>query len=271
MTAILGFPTGFLWGTATASYQIEGAVDEDGRGASIWDTFCRTPGKVWHGDTGDIACDHYHRWPADVALMARLGLNSYRFSVAWPRVQPDGSGAFNQAGLDFYRRLLDGLAEHGIAAAVTLYHWDLPQALQDAGGWANRATAGRFADYAHEVVHALGDRVALWTTLNEPWVSAHLGYGDGTHAPGVADLSAAFRSAHHLLLAHGLAAAAVRSAMAPASSLGITLNLSPCRPATSSADDAEAARRVDGYANRWFLDPVFEGQYPQDLAGFSTA
>jgi beta-glucosidase len=267
VTALLGFPDGFLWGTATASYQIEGAVNEDGRGASIWDTFCHTPGKVWHGDTGDIACDHYHRWPQDVALMARLGLNAYRLSVAWPRVQPDGSGAFNQAGLDFYRRLLDGLAEHGLTAAVTLYHWDLPQALEDAGGWANRDTAGRFADYAHEVVGALGDRVALWTTLNEPWVSAHLGYGDGTHAPGVADLGTAFRAAHHLLLGHGLAAAAVRSAMAPTSSVGITLNLSPCHPASSSSEDAEAASRVDGYANRWFLGPIFEGDYPGDMAG----
>ena len=261
------FPDNFLWGTATASYQIEGAVSEDGRGRSIWDTFCHTPGKVFHGDTGDIACDHYHLWRQDVELMARLGLNSYRFSVAWPRVQPDGAGPFNQAGLDFYRRLLDYLAEHGIAAAVTLYHWDLPQALQDAGGWTNRDTAGRFADYAQEVVRRLGDGVRLWTTLNEPWVSAHLGYGNGIHAPGVADLSSAYRAAHHLLLGHGLAARAVRSVMAPGSSVGITLSLSPARPASGSAADVEAAARVDGYANRWFLDPVLRGEYPEDLAG----
>jgi beta-glucosidase len=266
VSAFLGFPDGFLWGTATASYQIEGAVSEDGRGPSIWDTFCRAPGKVLHGDTGDIACDHYHRWPEDVSLMAGLGLNSYRLSVAWPRAQPDGSGPLNQRGLDFYRRLLDGLADHGITPAVTLYHWDLPQALQDAGGWTNRDTAGRFADYAHDVVQALSERVRLWITLNEPWVSAHLGYGDGTHAPGTADLPSAFTAAHHLLLAHGLGARAVRSAMAPGASLGITLNLSPARPASSSEADAAAATRVDGYANRWFLDPVLRGEYPEDLA-----
>jgi beta-glucosidase len=266
-TPLLRFPDGFLWGTATASYQIEGAVAEDGRGPSIWDAFCHTPGKVFHGDTGDIACDHYHRWEQDVSLMARLGLNSYRLSVAWPRVQPDGSGALNQPGLDFYRRLVDRLVGHGIAPVVTLYHWDLPQTLEDAGGWANRDTAGRFAEYAYEVVRALGDGVVLWITLNEPWVSAHLGYGDGTHAPGRADLSSAFRAAHHLLLGHGLAAAAVRSVMAPASKLGITLNLSPSHPASASAADVQAATRVDGYVNRWFLGPIFRGEYPEDVAG----
>ena len=260
------FPDRFLWGTATASYQIEGAVAEDGRGRSIWDTFSHTPGKVWHGDTGDIACDHYHLWRQDVELMARLGLNAYRFSVAWPRVQPTGAGSFNQAGLDFYRRLLDDLAGHGIAPAVTLYHWDLPQALQDAGGWTNRDTAGRFADYAQEVVRHLGDRVSLWATMNEPWVAAHLGYGDGSHAPGVADLSSAYRAAHHLLLGHGLAARAVRAVMAPTSSVGITLNLSPARPASGSPADVEAAARVDGYANRWFLEPVLRSGYPEDTA-----
>lgn len=266
MSELLRFPDGFLWGTATASYQIEGAVGEDGRGRSIWDTFCHTPGKVFHGDTGDVACDHYHRWEQDVALMAQLGLNAYRLSVAWPRVQPDGAGSFNQLGVDFYRRLLDALAEHGIAPAVTLYHWDLPQALQDVGGWPNRDTARRFGDYAHGVVEALGDRVRLWITLNEPWVSSHMGYGLGTHAPGTADLPSALRAAHNLLLAHGLAAKAVRSAMAPTSSLGITLNLFPTRPASGSAADAEAATRVDGYTNRWFLDPIFRGLYPKDMA-----
>jgi beta-glucosidase len=211
MSEMLRFPDGFLWGTATASYQIEGAVDEDGRGPSIWDTFCHTPGKVFHGDTGDVACDHYHRWEEDVALMAQLGVNSYRMSVAWPRVQPEGSGEYNQSGIDFYRRLLDSLVEHGIAPVVTLYHWDLPQALQDLGGWTSRDTSKRFADYAYEVVSALGERVRLWITLNEPWVSSHLGYGEGEHAPGTADLSSAIRASHHLLLGHGLAAKAVRS------------------------------------------------------------
>jgi beta-glucosidase len=266
MTGRLRFPDGFLWGTATASYQIEGAVNEGGRRPSIWDTFCHTPGKILHGDTGDIACDHYRRWQQDVDLMAGLGLNSYRLSVAWPRVQPDGSGALNEVGLDFYRLLLDSLVERGIAPVVTLYHWDLPQALEDAGGWTVRDTAGRFADYAEDVARALGDRVALWITLNEPWVSSHLGYGDGTHAPGVADLSSAFRAAHHLLLGHGLAAEAVRGIMAPASRLGITLNLAPCHPASSSVADRDAAERADGYFNRWFLDPVFRGEYPKDLA-----
>ena len=179
MTEVLNFPDRFLWGTATASYQIEGAVDKDGRGPSIWDTFCHTPGKIFHGDTGDIACDHYDRWEQDVALMAELGLNAYRLSVAWPRVQPDGAGPYNQRGIDFYRRLLDSLLEHGIAPAVTLYHWDLPQALEDKGGWAVRETAERFSDYAHHLVEALGDRARLWITLNEPWVSAFVGYGFG--------------------------------------------------------------------------------------------
>ncbi len=190
-TVALDFPDGFLWGTATASYQIEGAVDKDGRGPSIWDAFCHTPGKIFHGDTGDIACDHYERWEQDVALMAGLGLNAYRLSVAWPRVQPDGAGSYNQKGIDFYRQLLDRLLEHGITPAVTLYHWDLPQALEEKGGWANRDSAERFSDYAHHVVEALGDRVRLWITLNEPWVSAHLGYGLGEHAPGLSDLGTA--------------------------------------------------------------------------------
>jgi beta-glucosidase len=262
----LDFPTGFLWGTATASYQIEGAVQEDGRGVSIWDTFCRTPGKVFHGDTGDVACDHYHRWRQDVELMAGLGLNAYRLSVAWPRVQPDGAGPWEQRGVDFYRRLVDRLVERGITPAVTLYHWDLPQALQDRGGWVNRSTAERFAEYAHHMVRTLGDLVPLWTTLNEPWVSAHVGYGQGTHAPGVADLGAALVAAHHLMLGHGLAVSAVRSAMAPGSSVGITLNLYPAHPASSSQADIEAAERVDGYGNRWFLGPVLKGEYPRDMA-----
>ncbi len=270
MTEVLNFPDRFLWGTATASYQIEGAVDKDGRGPSIWDTFCHTPGKIFHGDTGDIACDHYDRWEQDVALMAELGLNAYRLSVAWPRVQPDGAGPYNQRGIDFYRRLLDSLLEHGIAPAVTLYHWDLPQALEDKGGWAVRETAERFSDYAHHLVEALGDRARLWITLNEPWVSAFVGYGFGEHAPGRSDLGTALRAAHHLLLGHGLAVQAVRPVMAPGSELGLTLNLYPSYPATNSAADIDAAKRVDGYANRWFLGPVLKGTYPQDMLELFT-
>jgi beta-glucosidase len=270
VSEVLKFPDGFLWGTATASYQIEGAVDKDGRGPSIWDTFSHTPGRTLHGDTGDIACDHYGRWEQDVALMAELRLNAYRLSVAWPRVQPDGSGSYNQKGIDFYSRLIDRLIEQGLTPAVTLYHWDLPQALEDKGGWAARETSERFADYAHHVVEALGDRVPLWITLNEPWVSAHVGYGLGDHAPGKRDLATALRAAHHLLLGHGLAVEAVRPLMAPGAALGITLNLYPTHPATGSAADAEAATRVDGYSNRWFLDPVFKGAYPQDMVELFT-
>lgn len=201
------FPDGFLWGTATAAYQIEGAVAEDGRGPSIWDSFCAEPGRVKNGDTGAVACDHYHRWPEDVALMADLGVGAYRFSVAWPRIQPDGRGPANAKGLDFYDRLVDALAERGIMPALTLYHWDLPQALQDdGGGWMNRDTAHRFAEYAGLVADRLGDRVGLWITLNEPFVHMTEGYGIGTHAPGETLLLDALPAAHHLLLGHGLAA-----------------------------------------------------------------
>ena len=266
MDEVLNFPDGFLWGSATASYQVEGAVATDGRGRSIWDTFCHTPGKVFHGDTGDIACDHYNRWEQDVALMADLGLNAYRLSVAWPRVQPDGAGPYNQRGIDFYRRLLDRLVDKDIAPAVTLYHWDLPQSLEDKGGWENRDTASRFAEYAHHVVEALGDRAKLWITLNEPWVSAHVGYGLGEHAPGKRDLGTALRAAHNLLLAHGLAVRAVRQVGAPGAQVGITLNLHPTYPASGSPADAAAAARVEGYVDRWFLDPVLKGSYPQDMA-----
>jgi beta-glucosidase len=257
---------GFLRGTASASYQIEGTVDEDGRAPSIWDTFCHTPGKVFHGYTGDVACEQYHLSEQDVALMAELRLNAYRLSVVWPRVQPSDFGVYNQVGLDFYHRLLDGLVERGTAPVVTLQHWDLPQALHDSGGWANRDAAQRFADHAHGVVEAPRERVSLWINLNESWVSAFLGYGLGDHAPGVADLTSAVCAAHRLLLGHGLAAGAVRSAMAPASRVGVTLSLSLARPTSGSEADAEAAIRVDGYANRWFLDPLFRGSYPRDLA-----
>jgi beta-glucosidase len=262
------FPDDFVWGAATAAYQIEGAAAEDGRGPSIWDTFSRTPGKVAGGDTGDVACDHYHRYAEDVALMRELGLRAYRFSVSWPRVQPDGRGVLNVAGLDFYDRLVDELLTAGITPYVTLYHWDLPQALEDAGGWPNRDTAYRFADYARAVHERLGDRVRTWTTLNEPWVAAFLGYAAGIHAPGRTSPADAFRAAHHLLLGHGLAAADLRSA--GAKELALVLNLAPVRTplnGSRAADpaDAAAARLVDGLMNRQFLDPALRGSYPDDV------
>ncbi|WBB66224.1 GH1 family beta-glucosidase [Micromonospora sp. WMMD812] len=260
----LRFPENFLWGAATAAYQIEGAARDDGRGTSIWDTFSRTPGKVHQGHTGDVACDHYHRYAEDVALMAELGLGAYRFSVAWPRVQPDGTGPVNPRGLDFYDRLVDALLDRGIDPIVTLYHWDLPQALGDRGGWTNRATAEHFATYATAVYGRLGDRVSVWTTLNEPWCSAYLGYGSGVHAPGEQDPAAAFAAVHHLLLGHGLAARALRAA--GARTVGITLNPADVRPADeSSAADAAAVRLVDGLHNRIFLGPLLAGGYPEDV------
>jgi len=262
--AAVRFPADFLWGAATAAYQIEGAADVDGRTASIWDTFCRVPGAVDGGDNGDVACDHYHRYPDDVALMSELGLRSYRFSVAWPRVQPTGRGPANRRGLDFYRRLVDDLLSRDIEPWVTLYHWDLPQELEDAGGWPARDTAARFADYAALVHGALGDRVRYWTTLNEPWVSAFLGYGSGLHAPGRRDQLAAIHAAHHLMLGHGLASQALR-ANDPGIQVGITLNLYPVSPASDAAADRDAARRIDGLANRFFLDPLMRGSYPADV------
>jgi beta-glucosidase len=258
------FPRGFVWGAATAAYQIEGAAHEDGRGLSIWDTFSHTPGNVRNGDTGDMAADHYHRYREDVALMADLGLKAYRFSVSWPRVQPSGSGATNQPGLDFYQRLVDELLEHDIAPWVTLYHWDLPQALQVRGGWANRETAYRFADFATRVYAALSDRVEHWLTINEPWCAAFLGYATGVHAPGISDHWATVRAAHHLLLGHGLAVRAMRAVRADRQ-IGVTLNFLPVRPATDSPDDVDACRRVDGLQNRMFLDPVTGHGYPADV------
>src|SRR6185295_19284233 len=258
------FPDGFVWGAATASYQIEGAVREDGRGPSIWDTFSRTPGRVYAGHTGDVADDHYHRYVEDVALMADLGLASYRYSIAWPRIQPDGTGPVNVRGLDFYDRLTDELIGHGIDPVVTLYHWDLPQPLQDRGGWTVRETAEAFADYA-AIVHArLGDRVRTWTTLNEPWCSAYLGYASGRHAPGITEPASAFAAVHHLLLGHGLAARALRSA--GAQNVSITLNPASVLPLDAdNAADREAARIVDGLNNRIFLDPLVHGHYPADM------
>jgi beta-glucosidase len=260
----LSFPPGFLWGTSTAAYQIEGSVRADGRGPSIWDTFSHRPGATHNGDTGDIACDHYRRLSEDLDLLGTLGAGAYRFSVAWPRVQPTGKGPANEAGLDFYRALADGLQERGIIPLLTLYHWDLPQALEDAGGWVARETAERFAGFASIVADALGDRVGHWITLNEPWCSAWLGYGAGSHAPGRRDLGAAAAATHHLLLGHGLALGAVRAEV-PHAEVGITLNLAPVRAASEHPDDVAAARRADGNLNRLFLEPLFRGTYPEDM------
>ncbi|XTZ14907.1 GH1 family beta-glucosidase [Micromonospora echinospora] len=260
----LEFPPDFGWGAATSAYQIEGAAKDDGRGESIWDTFSRVPGRTHGGDTGDVAADHYHRYPADLDLMRDLGLRSYRFSIAWPRVQPDGSGTPNQRGLDFYRRLLDGLHERGITPMATLYHWDLPQALQDTGGWENRDTALRFADYARTVFDALGDRVPTWLTVNEPKTVVQNGYLVGHHAPGRQDSDAAYLVAHHLQLAHGLAVRQLRDT-GSGSRIGPALNLHPCYPADDSAATAAATRLYDGYENRLYLDPIFTGSYPADV------
>jgi beta-glucosidase len=261
------FPDDFLWGSATASYQIEGAVGECGRGASIWDTFSHTPGKTYRGDTGDIACDHYHRLEGDLDLMADLGLRAYRFSVAWPRVQPSGSGTPNREGLDFYRRLVDGLRQRDIVPMLTLYHWDLPQALEDRGGWTNRETSERFAEYAGIVYEAFSEEVGHWITLNEPWVASWMGYGLGVHAPGHRDSAAALAATHHLLLGHGLAMERMRSA-GDDNQLGVTLNLHPGHPSRDTEADRKAARRVDGQANRLYLDPLFRGEYPEDIFSY---
>jgi len=262
---ILHFPEGFLWGAATSAYQIEGAWDEDGRGLSIWDVFCRQPGRIRGGENGDLAADHYHRWAEDVALMARLGLKAYRFSVSWPRILPLGAGAPNPAGLSFYDRLVDGLLAHGIEPVLTLFHWDLPQALQDRGGWGSRETALRFAEYAHLVGSRLGDRVGWWITHNEPFVAAAAGHLTGEHAPGLQDPLAALRAGHHLLLSHGLAVEALRAGARRPLRIGIVLNLSPVFPATETEADREAARHLDGALNRMALDPILLGHYPEDI------
>ncbi len=261
----LDFPEGFVWGAATAAYQIEGGPEADGRGPSIWDTFARTPGRVANGDTGDVAADHYRRFREDVAMMASLGLPAYRFSVAWPRIQPGGKGPANQAGLDHYERLVDELVARGIMPALTLYHWDLPQELEDSGGWGARDTAARFAEYAELVAERLGDRVPIWTTLNEPWCSAFLGYASGVHAPGRTDPALALRAAHHLLLAHGLGTDALRAALPASAQVSITLNLNAVMPGATSPAATAAVRRIDGLANRLFLDPLFRGHYPADV------
>jgi beta-glucosidase len=258
------FPQGFVWGAATASYQFEGAWNEDGKGESIWDRFSHTPGKVQDGDTGDVACDHYHRWEADLNMMKELGLKAYRFSTAWPRVLPQGRGTVNQAGIDFYSRLVDRLLELKIEPFLTLYHWDLPQSLQDEGGWPARAVVDAFVEYVDVLSRALGDRVKNWITLNEPWVSAFVGYRDGRHAPGHTDLHEALAAAHHLLLAHGRAVPVLR-ANCRGANVGIALNLTPQVPASPSQADRDAAAKVDGYINRWFLDPLVGRGYPNDL------
>ncbi|MGW3347922.1 GH1 family beta-glucosidase [Nonomuraea rubra] len=257
----------FLWGTATAAYQIEGATDEDGRGASIWDTFAHEPGRTSRGQTGDVACDHYHRWPEDVALMAGLGVNAYRFSIAWPRVQPLGSGQVNAPGLDFYERLVDALLGIGIQPVPTLFHWDLPQALEERGGWLDRDVCERFADYAAVTAERLADRVPLWITLNEPFVHMAYGYAMGVHAPGRALLTGALPAAHHQLLAHGLAVQALRAA--GAGQVALTNNCTPVWPASQEEPDLRAADAYDILHNRLFNDPVLLGKYP-DLSAYTA-
>jgi beta-glucosidase len=261
------FPDGFLWGVSTAAYQIEGAVAEDGRGESIWDSFCRRPGAIRDGDTGDVAADHYHRWREDVGLMAELGVGGYRFSIAWPRVQPAGTGPACQAGLDFYDQLTDELLGRGIVPLPTLYHWDLPQPLEDAGGWLARDTAYRFADYASLVAGRLADRIPLWITLNEPFIVMAFGYALGLHAPGRKLMLDALPTAHHQLLGHGLGAAALRAAAA--AQVMIANNCSPVWPASRSAADLAAADAYDTLHNRLFLDPLLLGAYP-DLSAFGV-
>lgn len=264
MSATDAFPSGFLWGASTAAYQIEGAWDEDGKGESIWDRFSHTSGRIANGDTGDVACDHYHRWREDVGLMKELGLQAYRFSVSWSRVLADGRGAVNPAGLDFYDRLVDALLEASIEPFLTLYHWDLPQALQDRGGWPARLAAEAFVEYADLVSRRLGDRVKYWTTFNEPFVSAFVGYLEGRHAPGSSDRGEALAAAHHLLLSHGWAVPVIRR-NAPEAQAGIALNLAGRVPASPSVADRAAAWQKDGVINRWFLDPLSARGYPADI------
>ncbi len=258
------FPQNFIWGTATSSYQIEGAWDEDGKGESIWDRFSHTLGKINDGTNGDVACDHYHRYHDDVALMAEMGLQAYRFSIAWPRILPAGRGVVNQKGLDFYGRLVDTLLEANITPFATLYHWDMPQVLEGQGGWPARDTVDAFIEYADAITRSLGDRVKNWITFNEPFVSAFVGYQYGAHAPGLKDPNAALRAAHHLLLAHGRSVPVIR-ANSPEAEVGITLNIGFFEPGSHSAADVARARTSDGHINRWFLDPVYGRHYPADM------
>ncbi|HVC87337.1 MAG TPA: GH1 family beta-glucosidase [Gaiellaceae bacterium] len=257
-------PGDFVWGAATASFQIEGAANEDGRGESVWDRFCATPGKVRNGDTGAVACDFYHRYHDDILLMRELGLDAFRFSIAWPRIVPAGRGKVNAAGLDFYDRLVDELLGNGITPFVTLFHWDTPQPIEDAGGWPVRETVDAFSEYVTAVAERLGDRVGHWITHNEPWVVAWVGHAWGHHAPGRTSDADALATAHHLLLSHGRAVEILRGA-SPGSEVGITLNLDHAYAESASDEDAAAAQWVDGFHNRWFLDPIFRGSYPQDM------
>jgi beta-glucosidase len=258
------FPKDFVWGAATAAYQIEGAWDEDGKGESIWDRFSHTPGKIHHGDVGDVACDHYHRWREDIEMMKAIGLKAYRFSVAWPRVLPDGRGEINQAGLDFYSQLVDALLEAQIEPYITLYHWDLPQRLQDEGGWTGRTVVNAFCEYADVLSAKLGDRVKQWMTLNEPFVSAFTGHLEGRHAPGHTNLHEALAASHHLLLAHGQAVPIIRANSSEAQ-VGVVVNLHSAMAASASAADRAAAYFSDGQLNRWFLDPIVGRGFPQDI------
>jgi beta-glucosidase len=267
--SLLQFPSGFAWGAATAAYQIEGAVHEDGRAPSIWDTFAHAPGHTLNGETGDVACDHYHRYPHDIGLMKELGLQAYRFSIAWPRILPTGRGQVNAAGLDFYDRLVDTVLAAGITPYVTLYHWDLPQTLQDQGGWVNRDTCNAFADYAQVVAARLGDRVQQWITHNEPIVVAYLGHYMGFHPPAMHDPVAASQVAHHLMLSHGMAVSALRASGTSQTQVGITNALQPIYPASADEADLAVARREEAIWLRWFLDPIFKGTYP--LEGLALA
>ncbi|HYF93767.1 MAG TPA: GH1 family beta-glucosidase [Symbiobacteriaceae bacterium] len=258
------FPKDFVWGAATASYQIEGAAWEDGRGECVWDRFCRQPGTVANADNGDVACDHYHRYGEDIDLMAELGLRSYRFSIAWPRIFPNGKGTVNQKGIDFYKRVVDKLLSRGIVPCATIYHWDLPQALEFEGGWGNRATAEHFTRYAETMFRALGDVVPQWTTHNEPFCASYLGYGMGVHAPGLQNWHLAVKASHHLLLSHGWSVQSFRQ-LVPQGQIGLTLNMSGFYPATDSEADRWAAHRFDGWHHRWFFAPLFKGAYPADM------
>jgi beta-glucosidase len=258
------FPPGFVWGVATSSYQIEGAAHEDGRGESIWDEFCRRPGAIRDGSNGDVGCDHYHHLEQDLDLIAGLGVGAYRFSISWPRVQPEGRGAWNERGFAFYERLIEGLRTRGIAPHITLYHWDLPLALQAGGGWNDRGTVQRFVEYAVEVARRFGARASTIATHNEPWVAAMLGHEYGIHAPGIRDRAVALQVAHHLLLSHGLALRAIRTSGCR-TPLGIVLNQSPIHPASDSAEDLERARIEDGMIIRWYMDPLLRGSYPADV------
>ncbi|OZG50416.1 GH1 family beta-glucosidase [Bombiscardovia coagulans] len=259
------FPDNFTWGTATASFQVEGGAHEGGRTDSIWDTYCAVPGNILDSSNGDVACDEYHRYGQDIDLMKELGVGAYRFSVAWPRIVPQADGKINQQGVDYYKKVLDDLRDAGIKPVVTLYHWDLPQYLQNAGGWANRDIAMRYGDYVSSLAHALGDRVEVWTTLNEPWCTAYLGYGNGCHAPGISDYAQALETVHHLNLAHGLGVQAVRAELGESAQVSVTLNLQVTRAASSAAEDLAAKERADLIANEVFLGPMLEGRYDERI------